>query len=264
MGVLNVTPDSFSDGGSHESPSAAVAHGLQMLEDGTDIIDVGGESTRPGAATVSLEEEKQRVLPVIEKLSARQAVVSVDTSKPELMSAAALAGAKIINDVQGFTSPQSQQAAADSGCGLVVMHLQGLPATMQDNPRYGDVVAEVRRFLQQQTSQLLAAGVTPEQLCVDPGIGFGKTLEHNLALLNNVPQISRRYPVLLGVSRKSMFASITQGMTAAERDLVSAAAAAILVERGAHILRVHNVAMTRQAIATALLLAPPAANNATV
>ena len=261
MGILNVTPDSFSDGGRHSTADAAYAHAMQMLDEGADILDIGGESTRPGAAPVPAEEEKRRVLPLTERLAGAGAVVSVDTMKPAVMRAAADAGASILNDVNGFRAADAVDAAAKSTCGLVVMHMQGEPRTMQKAPAYGDVVREVADFLRARAQVLRKAGVAEERLCADPGIGFGKTRAHNLALLSNLPQLAGNLPLLLGISRKSFFAEICGDAPASERDVASAVAAALLLARyggggggGVNILRVHNVQMTRQSIAAWQLL----------
>lgn len=260
MGVVNVTPDSFSDGGSYESCEQAVAHGISLWEAGADILDIGGESTRPGATPVSLEEEKRRVLPVVESLVAKGCVVSVDTMKPQLMRDALNCGAHIINDVCGFASDESIAAVAESNCGVVCMHMQGQAQTMQDNPHYDDVVSDVKTFLQTQARRLVAAGVDSERICLDPGIGFGKTLSHNQQLLAALMRGERfcddaNYPLLIGVSRKSLFKNIMGDAPAAARDGASATAAALLAMHGANILRVHNVTMTKQALATAQLFA---------
>lgn len=249
MGIINITPDSFSDGGAISTAACAYRRGMAMLEEGADILDIGGESTRPGAAAVDTEEEKRRVLPAVEKLAAAGAVVSADTMKPAVMRAALDAGAAIINDVNGFCAAGAVEAAAASGCGLVVMHMRGQPRTMQENPAYGDVVEEVAAFLRARCAALAAAGVAAARLCVDPGIGFGKTRAHNIALLNNLRRVAGDFPALVGVSRKSIFSTIGGGAEAAQRDGMSAVAAALLLERGAGILRVHNVAMTVQAVA---------------
>ena len=253
MGILNVTPDSFSDGGCYADTQAAVRGGIALLEAGADVIDIGGESTRPGAQPVTVEEEKRRVLPVIEQLAKRGAILSADTMKPALMRAALSCGASIINDVSGFSAPHAVAAVVDSDCGLVVMHKQGRPATMQEAPQYEEVVAEVDAFLRARTDSLIAAGVSADRLCVDVGIGFGKTLAHNQQLLRALPVFTRCYPLLVGVSRKSLFSAVTTA-SPAQRDFVSAVAAALLVARGAEIVRVHNVAMTKQALSVRRLV----------
>ena len=253
MGIVNATPDSFSDGGQFHHVAAAVAHGLDLLAAGADILDVGGESTRPGAAAVDAKLEQQRVLPIIEQLAARGAAVSVDTTKPEVMKNALNVGACIINDVGGFSTPQTISVAANCGCGVVIMHMRGVPQTMQDAPHYDDLLAEVGGFLRQQAQQLQNAGVHPSRICIDPGIGFGKTRAHNLQLMRNLSELGDAYPILLGVSRKSWLSDISN--LPAQRDTASAIAAAILSQRGASILRVHNVAATRDALSVVAELA---------
>jgi dihydropteroate synthase len=249
MGVLNVTPDSFSGDGRHADASGAIDRGRRMVDEGAAIIDVGGESTRPGAATVAAEEEMARVLPVIEGLSRTVAVpISVDTSKPEVMRAAVAAGARMINDVRALRVPGALEAAADSGAAVCLMHMQGEPGDMQANPRYGDVVREVREFLVRRVDECMGAGIARERLCVDPGIGFGKRPEHNLALLARLEELAvDRVPLLVGVSRKSLIGIIT-GRAAGERLAGSIALAALSAYRGASILRAHDVAATVDAV----------------
>ncbi|HEX9772959.1 MAG TPA: dihydropteroate synthase [Steroidobacteraceae bacterium] len=249
MGVLNVTPDSFSDGGRHADASGAIDQGRRMVDEGAAIIDVGGESTRPGAAPVAAEEEMARVLPVIEGLSRTVAVpISVDTSQPEVMRAAVAAGARMINDVRALRVPGALEAAADSGAAVCLMHMQGEPGDMQANPRYGDVVREVREFLVRRVDECMAAGIARERLCVDPGIGFGKRPEHNLALLARLEELAvDRVPLLVGVSRKSLIGIIT-GRASGERLAGSIALAALCACRGAAILRAHDVAATVDAV----------------
>ena len=254
MGIVNVTPDSFSDGGHFLSPQAAIDQCLQMIDEGADIIDIGGESTRPGALPVTEEEEKHRVLPVIEKLAAQGAAVSADTMKPAVMRAALSAGAAIINDVSGFTDDAAIAAVAASHCGVIVMHKRGSPQTMQDEPQYDDVVAEVRDFLHDRAAALQNAGVAAARICVDPGIGFGKTVAHNLNLLRALPSLGGDYALMIGISRKSLFATLSGEPIPTKRDAISASAAALLSLRGAHIFRVHNVALTRKALNFAALL----------
>lgn len=249
MGVVNVTPDSFSDGGAFMDPEDAAAHGMKLLEDGADMLDIGGESTRPGAAAVNAEDEKRRILPVIERLAQRGAAVSADTMKPDVMAAALSAGACILNDVGGFRSAEARAVAAASDCGAVIMHMQGAPQTMQEDPRYEDAAAEVGAFLKSHASELVAAGVAADRICVDPGIGFGKTAAHNLQILRSLPGMGGEFPVLAGVSRKSLWKTVCGRNEPQDRDAASAAAAAILARRGAAILRVHNVTATRDAIA---------------
>ena len=249
MGVLNVTPDSFFDGGRHADPGAALDRALQMVEEGAAIIDVGGESTRPGAAAVSATEEIRRVVPVIERIAARVSVpLSVDTSKPEVMRAAVEAGAQMINDVRALALPGALEAAAASGAAVCLMHMQGEPSDMQRDPRYADVVAELKDFLAGRVEAAVAAGIALERNCVDPGIGFGKRPEHNLELIGHLDRLADpAIPVLVGVSRKSLLGIIT-GRPAAERLVGSVVLAALCAERGARILRVHDVAPTVDAL----------------
>jgi len=247
MGVLNVTPDSFSDGGAHDG--RAVEVGLAMVADGAAIVDVGGESTRPGAAPVSVAEELARVIPVIEGLRrGTEAWISVDTSKPEVMSAAVAAGADMINDVRALRGEATLAAAAASGAAVCLMHMQGEPDTMQDDPRYDDVVAEVSAFLRARIDACIAAGISAERIAVDPGIGFGKTLDHNLALLRATDELAAiGPPLLIGVSRKSMFGKLL-GREVGERLSASLAAGIHTVLHGARILRVHDVRETVDAL----------------
>jgi dihydropteroate synthase len=249
MGVLNVTPDSFSDGGRFASVDAAVEAGLRMAADGAALLDVGGESTRPGAQPVSVEDELQRVLPVIERLrAATAAVISVDTSKPEVMRAAAAAGAGFINDVRALRGPGALEAAAASGCGLCLVHMQGVPRTMQVAPHYTDVVGEVRSFLAARVAACRSAGVEAARLTVDPGFGFGKNLEHNLTLLRRLPElVADGTPVLVGLSRKSTVGTLT-GRQPGERVYGSVALAVIAALKGARIIRAHDVAATVDAL----------------
>ncbi|WP_349986755.1 dihydropteroate synthase [Stenotrophomonas sp. WHRI 8082] len=250
MGIVNVTPDSFSDGGAHDSTDAAVAHGLKLVEEGADLLDIGGESTRPGSAPVSLEEELRRVLPVIEQLAARTAVpISIDTFKPEVMRAAVAAGAGMINDIHALRQPGALEAAADTGVPVVLMHMQGEPGSMQADPRYDDVVAEVHRFLVQRLFAAEMAGIAKKNLIVDLGFGFGKTLEHNLTLLARSDRfIELGVPMLAGLSRKRMLGEITGRDVPADRLAASVAAHVIAVQRGARIVRVHDVAATVDAL----------------
>lgn len=250
MGVLNVTPDSFSDGGRFTAVEAAVAHGLRMVEEGAAIIDVGGESTRPRAAPVGPEEEIRRVLPVVERLrqAAPDAILSVDTSKPEVIRAVVAAGADLLNDVRAFQEPGALEAAAASGCALCLMHMQGDPRTMQLAPSYVDVVKEVKAFLEARAQACRLAGVAPERLLVDPGFGFGKTVEHNLQLLRHLRELAAgESPVLVGLSRKSLVGTLT-GRSAGERVHGSVAMAVIAALNGARIVRAHDVAATVDAL----------------
>jgi len=249
MGVLNVTPDSFSDGGYFLDADRAVEHGMRMAEEGAAIIDVGGESTRPGAGAVSAAEEIDRVLPVIERLAARiEAIVSVDTSKPEVMRAAAAAGAGLINDVRALTAPGALEAAAATGCAVCLMHMRGEPATMQRDPTYADVTSEVKAFLLDRARNCLASGIDAERLAIDPGFGFGKTVEHNLELLRRLSELAATgLPVLVGLSRKSSVGALT-GRPEGERLAGSLALAALAVFNGARIVRAHDVAPTVDAV----------------
>lgn len=249
MGVLNVTPDSFSDGGEYLDLAAALHRAETMVEQGADIIDVGGESTRPGALPVSAEDEVRRVVRVIAAIVARLPVpVSVDTSKPEVMRAAVAAGAGLINDVRALTLPGALEAAADLGVPVCLMHMQGEPGTMQQGPTYSDAVAEVAAFLRERMAACLAAGIPARRILLDPGFGFGKALTHNLALLARLRDIAALGPPLLvGLSRKSMLGAIT-GRPVAGRLAGSLAAAVLAVERGAVLVRVHDVAETVDAL----------------
>ncbi|MEQ1859046.1 MAG: dihydropteroate synthase [Chthoniobacteraceae bacterium] len=243
MGVLNVTPDSFSDGGRWVDVDAAVAHGIEMGRDGAGIIDVGGESTRPGADPVSGEEEMRRVLPVIERL-AREHVVSIDTMKPAVARAAVAAGAAIINDVTGLRNPTMREVVRETGAAAIAMHMQGEPRTMQREPHYTDVVAEIRESFRQTFDACLACGIDPMRLAFDPGIGFGKTLEHNLALLRGLDAVRvGGRPLVVGVSRKSFI-----GGAVGDRDWPTVALTSLLRERGAQVLRVHDVKPNAQAL----------------
>ncbi len=260
MGILNVTDDSFSDGGKFIDPDNALRHALQMIADGAQIIDIGGESTRPGATIVGLQQEMDRVLPVLERLLSEADVrVSLDTSKAQLMTEGAKLGASMINDVRALTEPGALSAAAmaanDHGCEICLMHMQGDPQTMQNEPRYDNVVQEVKDFLQQRVDACLAAGVPGGQLLTDPGFGFGKTTQHNLMLLRDLRVIADMgYPVLAGLSRKRMFSEILQNPNSNEpwsgsRIQASASAAVLAASNGASVLRVHDVAETVQSLA---------------
>jgi dihydropteroate synthase len=249
MGVINVTPDSFSDGGRFFDADTAVRQGLALAEEGAAFIDVGGESTRPGADPVGVEEELRRVMPVIERLvGATTAVISVDTSRPEVMRAAAAAGAGLINDVRALREPGALEAARVSGCAVCLMHMQGDPRTMQASPAYEDVVGEVRAFLAERVRACLAAGISADRLLLDPGFGFGKTLAHNLELLRHLPELGvDGLPLMVGLSRKSMVGKLT-GRPPDERVHGSVALALIAARNGARILRVHDVAPTVDAL----------------
>jgi dihydropteroate synthase len=249
MGIVNVTDDSFSGDGLHGRSEAAIEQALRMVADGADMLDIGGESSRPGSAPVPLQQELDRVLPVIEGLRSCGVPLSVDTIKPEVMSAALAAGADMINDITALQAPGALEAvAADANAAVCLMHMQNDPATMQADPRYGDVVGEVANFLAERVAACRAAGIVSDRIVIDPGFGFGKSLEHNLALLRRLDRIVELgVPVLVGMSRKSMLGQIT-GRPVAERMHASAAAAMLAVQRGAAMVRVHDVAATRDAL----------------
>ncbi len=248
MGILNVTPDSFSDGGALPDADAAVARAEQMIAEGADIIDVGGESTRPGAQPVSEQEEMARVLPVIERI--RGAIISIDTSKAAVAEAALAAGASIINDVTALRGdPRMAQVALESQAGTVLMHMQGSPRDMQDAPRYDDVTAEVGEFFRQALARAVACGLDPERIALDPGIGFGKTAAHNLQLIRDLEKVRRSgRPIVLGVSRKSFMAKITGATDIDSRLAPTLALTALGRARGAGVLRVHDVAENVRAL----------------
>ena len=252
MGVVNVTPDSFSDGGKWTDADLAVEHALALVEQGAQILDIGGESTRPGAEPVSAVEELARVIPVIEGIAASRPEgvrISADTAKAAVAAAALDAGADIINDVTAFTGdPEMKDVAANSGCDVCLMHMQGEPRTMQTNPTYGDVVSDVCSYLQVQVEGLVEAGVDADRIWLDPGIGFGKTVAHNLELLNRLDEVvALGHPVLLGTSRKSFIGKIT-GAEVGDRLPGSLASIVLGLERGARIFRVHDVKETVQAL----------------
>ena len=249
MGIVNTTPDSFSDGGRWVDARAAIRHALKLREDGADILDVGGESTRPGAAAVPAEEEIRRVLPVIDALVGYGCVVSVDTRKPEVMRAALDAGAAMVNDVMALREPGALQVVVASDAAVCLMHMQGEPHSMQHAPRYAEVVEEVKLFLQGRVLACAAAGIGRERLVVDPGFGFGKTLRHNLDLLRHLEILTEvGVPVMAGLSRKSMLGTLT-GRDVGEREFAGVAAHLAAVARGARLVRVHNVAAMRDALA---------------
>ncbi|WP_304626119.1 dihydropteroate synthase [uncultured Parasutterella sp.] len=249
MGIVNVTPDSVSDGGKFYDPQRAIEHGFRLLEDGASILDVGGESTRPGAPEVSTEEELERVIPVIEALADAGAAVSVDTSKAEVMRQAAEAGAIIINDVYALRQKGSLQTAAESGCGVCLMHMQGVPRTMQAAPSYQNLIEEVRLFLKERADAALAAGIAAKSIVLDPGFGFGKTVGQNFELLARTQDfLSLGYSLLYGMSRKSSLGAVTGKASASERVVSSVAAHLLAAERGASILRVHDAAEMREAL----------------
>jgi dihydropteroate synthase len=253
MAVLNVTPDSFSDGGRFLEPEAAVAHGEAMVAEGADLIDVGGESTRPGADPVSEREELGRVLPVLERLRERsETPLSIDTSKATVARAAIAAGAAFVNDVTALRGDRSMAAAvAEAGVDVCLVHMKGEPRTMQEDPRYEDVVAEVRAFLERRLAFAVEVGISPDRIWLDPGIGFGKTLEHNLELIRRLSEIAAiGQPVVVGASRKRFVGALT-GRPEGQRLAGSLAAAVLAFERGASMFRVHDVAATRDALAVA-------------
>jgi dihydropteroate synthase len=264
MGIVNVTPDSFSDGGEHATTEAAVAHGLRLAEEGADILDIGGESTRPGADEVSAEKELRRVIPVIERLAKQTAcAISIDTSKPEVMRAAIAAGAGMINDVYALRREGALDAAAELGVPMVLMHMQGEPRSMQAAPQYDDVVAEVHRFLAERIFAAEMAGIAKKKIIVDPGFGFGKNRDHNLLLLAQLERFGELgVPLLAGLSRKKTIGDITGREDPHDRVFGSVAAHVIAAQRGARLVRVHDVAATVDALkvwnAVAALPAPKA------
>ena len=255
MGIVNVTPDSFSDGGEHYSCDKAVEHGLKLLEEGADILDIGGESTRPGAPEVSVEEELARVIPVVEQLSKTGAILSVDTSKPQVILCAAQAGAHIINDVRALQRSGALDAAASTNLGVCLMHMRGTPKNMQSQTQYADVVEEVESFLLSRAQTVRQAGIRSERICLDYGFGFGKTVEQNFQLLANTDRFAQLpYPLLVGLSRKSSLGAVT-GRSVHERVVASVTGALIAAQRGASIVRVHDVAATRDAFKIWLMTA---------
>ena len=248
MGVVNVTPDSFSDGGRFLDTERAIAHAVQLIEEGADILDVGGESTRPGAAPVGAQEEADRVLPVLEALADAGVPISIDTRHAQLMRAALERGASMINDIQALTGPGALDAVRESDCAICLMHMQGEPGTMQMAPAYTDVVSEVQEFLRTRIDACIDAGIARERLVIDPGIGFGKTARHNLELLRGLCRLSELcLPILIGLSRKALLGRIT-GRDVNNRLAGSVSAAVLAAERGAAIVRVHDVAATRDAL----------------
>lgn len=251
MGILNVTPDSFSDGGTHNELNDALTHARRLVDEGADIIDVGGESTRPGSQEVSIAEELSRVLPVVEHLAAEGLVVSIDTRHAQVAAACVAAGAAIINDVSGFRDPAMVEVASASECkaGLVIMHMLGEPRNMQANPHYDDVVVEVSTYLLNRARELEAIGIARNRICIDPGPGFGKTFEHNLALLRATQGMSvLGYPLMAAYSRKTFLGELTGIAEPSKRISSSVTVAAYAAERGAHVLRVHDVAPTVEAL----------------
>lgn len=249
MGILNVTPDSFSDGGQFNRLDDALKHALQMRDEGAEVIDIGGESTRPGAAPVSVDEELERVIPVIEKIRLRSDIaISIDTSKVQVMQAAIEAGASMVNDVNALHAEGAIELCARHQIPVCLMHKQGEPSTMQHRPHYEDVVDEVKQYLMERARACIAAGLPAEKICIDPGFGFGKTLENNLSLLKEMQQFcALDYPVLVGVSRKSMFGMLL-GRDVEDRLIASTSAAVIAYQKGARFFRVHDVAETCDAL----------------
>jgi len=248
MGILNVTPDSFSDGGMYVDRERALGHARRMAADGADLIDIGGESTRPGAAPVPVDVELDRVVPLVETLATEGLLISVDTHKPEVMRAALAAGAVMINDVRALQAPDAMATVAASGAAVCLMHMQGEPRTMQAHPRYGDVVTEVRDFLVDRARSCEAAGIARDRIAIDPGFGFGKSQAHNLELLRSLGALAATgYPVLAGLSRKSMLGAIA-GRDVNERAAAGVAAVLAAVTRGAAIVRVHDVRETVDAL----------------
>ena len=242
MGVVNVTPDSFSDGGDFADATEAIAHGRRLAFQGADVVDIGGESTRPGSEAVSVDDELARVLPVVKALADDGVVVSIDTSKAAVAEQALAAGAEIVNDVSALGDPDMAGLVAATGAGVVLMHMRGMPSTMQHDPRYDDVVAEVRDELLEAARIAESVGIRIEQICLDPGIGFGKTVSHNLTLLRRLNQLTEAgYPILLGTSRKSFLGSIAEVPNAKDRDLATAATTALAVAAGVFCVRVHDV-----------------------
>lgn len=249
VGVVNITPDSFSDGGRFLATEAAVRQSERLVSEGADLLDLGGESSRPGALPVSVDVELDRVLPVLERVLGLGVPVSVDTTKPAVMRTALSMGADMINDINGFLEPGALEAVADSTAAACVMHKQGEPATMQHGPQYQDVVAEVRQFLKHRLDAALAAGIDAGRVVLDPGFGFGKTLGHNLALLRRLNELTALpYPLMVGLSRKSMLGQLT-GRAPGDRQAVSAVAALLAAQKGAKLLRVHDVQATKDALA---------------
>ena len=258
MGVINVTPDSFSDGGLYLEPTAAIDAGRAMIEQGADLVDIGGESTRPGAESVPVVEELRRVIPVVEAIVADGALVSIDTSKPLVARAALDAGAEIVNDVTAAAAPGMTDVLGESGAGVVLMHMKGTPRTMQREPTYDDVVGEVATFLDTKAHQVIDAGVAPAAIAIDPGIGFGKTVTHNLELIDGLEKLAGLgFPVVLGTSRKTFLGRVAGIEDAAGRDGVTAVTTALGFERGARVFRVHDVVSSRAALSLAAAIVSP-------
>jgi len=249
MGILNVTPDSFSDGGQHHQKDQAIKHALQMVDDGATIIDIGGESTRPNASPVALEEELRRVIPVVEALSKYDVIMSIDTSQPEVMHAAVQAGAHIWNDVRALTRPQALETAAELNIPVVLMHMRGEPTNMNQLDQYNDVMEDVIYELQQRLDQAIAVGVRKENIIIDPGFGFAKNAQQNFQLLNEFWKLNRMgYPILSGLSRKRFTGEALNGVPAQERAVGSVTGHLLSIQQGASIVRAHDVKATRDAI----------------
>lgn len=252
MGILNVTPDSFSDGGQHADTRSALEHARRMLGEGADIIDIGGESTRPGSQEVTPDEEARRVLPVIEALRAEfpSARLSIDTRHAGVARAALLAGADVVNDITGLASPEMRRVCAELPCGVVLMHMQGEPGTMQQNPQYGDVVAEVRAFFEERVAAAVAAGISPQRICLDPGIGFGKTVEHNVCLIRHLESLRvNDLPLLMALSRKRFMGELLGDAGLPKVSALPTVTMSLLAaDRGADLHRVHDVAALKQAL----------------
>ncbi|WP_417067237.1 dihydropteroate synthase [Niveibacterium terrae] len=257
MAIINTTPDSFSGDGVAGSVALAVERAKAAIDAGADILDVGGESTRPGSAAVALDEELRRVIPVVEALAPLGLPISIDTVKPEVMVASLAAGASLVNDINALRAPGALEAVVASNCGVCVMHMQGEPRTMQDAPAYGDVVADVEAFLVERRDTLIGAGVSPTRILLDPGFGFGKSLAHNIELFGALERLAKSGPLLVGVCRKRMIGEIT-GCSLGERDLPSVVAAIAAVARGAAVLRVHDAAALRAGLKIWEALAPGA------
>ncbi len=257
MGILNVTPDSFSDGGLYADPDIAVLRGLELWRQGADLVDVGGESTRPGAESVDAAEELRRVEPVVARLVEEGVAVSIDTGKASVARVALEAGALVVNDVTGLSDPEMIATVSERGSSLVIMHMPGDPRTMHLSADYGDVVGEVRGFLLLRARSAVAAGVAPERICIDPGIGFGKNLDHNLQILARLEEItSCGFPVMVGTSRKSFLGRLLDLPEPEERDLATAVTVALAAERGTAVVRVHDVPAARQAAALVFAMVP--------
>jgi len=258
MGVLNVTPDSFTDGGVHAAADDAVAGGIAMYDAGAEIIDVGGESTRPGSEPVSVGDELARVIPVVERLADHGLLVSIDTSKPAVARAAIDSGARIVNDITACSASGMAELVVETGVGLVLVHMQGVPQSMQQDPHYEDVVSTVAGYLEERAAHLIELGADRESIAIDPGIGFGKTVTHNLELLAGLGELAvLGYPVVLGASRKSFLGRITGIESPKDRDGVSAVTTALGYERGARVFRVHDVSSSRAALAVAATIVNP-------